>query len=155
LIASFDDYEFFEGVNMEHPSMKGNKGYDICSYHESTIWFAATILSGEYHKFDLFVIPTNYWENQISHTIKLYKDREVMNREDKIRREKWEKSFKYLQEQASAIDKMPENFKNRKDYLRWLDETLSKISDEWKDTQEYSKLLEELEHRKNRSKDNS
>jgi hypothetical protein len=72
-----------------------------------------------------------------------------MNREDKIRREKWEKSFKYLQEQASAIDKMPENFKNRKDYLRWLEETLSKISDEWKDTQEYSKLLAELEHRQN------
>lgn len=66
LIAKFDDYEFFEGVNVTHPTMQGSEGHDIKWYYESDIWFKATILSGAQHKFSLHIIPTNYPENQLS-----------------------------------------------------------------------------------------
>ena len=82
-IANFDDYEFFNGINMEHPSMKGKKGEDIKWYHESGIWFTPTIISGEMHKFELHVFPkSNQIEGQIGRLVYLYKTRELLNSDE-------------------------------------------------------------------------
>ena len=81
LIADVDDYVFYEGVNTEHPSMKGSKGRDIAWMYESDIWFTATIVSGDKHDFDLFVIPQSNWvEGQVGCNMKLYKtDEQLQN----------------------------------------------------------------------------
>jgi len=82
-IAKFDDYVFVNGVNMEHYSMKGKKGDDLRWFHESSIWFTPTILSGEMHKFWLYVIPQANWEEgQIGCGVYLYRTRELLNSDE-------------------------------------------------------------------------
>ena len=63
LIANIDDYVFFEGINIEHPSNKdGNKKYDSMVWDCKTIIrFTATILSGEQYILHIGVIPKENW----------------------------------------------------------------------------------------------
>jgi hypothetical protein len=62
--AVFNDYEFFNGINTSHPSMKGKKGDDICHYHFNGIRMKTKILSGDMHKVYGYVIPLAANKNQ-------------------------------------------------------------------------------------------
>lgn len=61
-IAYFNDFEFFHGLNLEHPSLKGRKRQDLTDFHGIIVWHSATIVSGDKHKLYAFAIPINNWE---------------------------------------------------------------------------------------------
>ncbi len=148
VIAIFEDYEFFEGLNIEHPSMEGTKVLGIRHFYSTRIYFTAAILSGQSQQFYLHVIPMNNWENQIIEKVKVHINRDVREQEDNEQKEKYQKSFKYLKNEVDSIRNLPEKLKKGKQYIMWLEEVASKTSEEWKNTQEYAQLLEELKKRK-------
>ncbi len=72
--AHFFDYEFCEGINMGHPSMKVEKYINAVLAFSSTIFITATILSGEKHELSVYVIPHSNWmEGQACSTADLCK----------------------------------------------------------------------------------
>ncbi len=84
LVFDLVDFEFPEGVNTEHPSVKGfsKKGMEILIAHSVTLRFIATIQADSKHCLSFFVIPHNNWtEGQAGRTISLYETQEQMNAE--------------------------------------------------------------------------
>ncbi len=80
---SFDlvNFEFPEGVNIEHPSIKNlsKKGMEVLMAHSITLRFIATIRADSKHDLSFFVIPQNNWtQGQAGRTISIYETQEQM-----------------------------------------------------------------------------
>ena len=78
----FDDFQFHEGLNMKHQSMKGKKGDDtFFSYGCHIRYTPVKNLSGKQH-FRFAVIPQNNWEaGQASYKMTLYDTRHQLMKE--------------------------------------------------------------------------
>ena len=73
LYFNFDDFQFHEGVNQKHPSIKGRNGDDIFFSHGCHLRFTPIkILAGK-HYIRFVVIPQSNWElGQTSYKMALY-----------------------------------------------------------------------------------
>jgi len=81
--ANAFDYTFFDGINLEHPSISGikkhsTKNCNLIFAHESVVDYTIKVLSGQQHKLRVGVAPiNNRLDGQASVTIKTYKSREI------------------------------------------------------------------------------
>jgi len=82
LFIELNDFVFPEGVNVEHPSMKGKKGMDAIFTHQILLRFKATIQSGSKHDSAFYAVPQKNWQEGLTGAIlKIYKTRELLNLE--------------------------------------------------------------------------
>ena len=79
LMASFDDFIFLEGVNINHPSMKGAKGDNIIWNHAVLVRHTATIRDDsdcDLYEFNIYIIPQQNWkEGQVSRIVKVERNK--------------------------------------------------------------------------------
>jgi len=72
LIFNSDDFVFPVGINEEHPSMRGEKGFWTVSLYSVLLRFEATIISGDNHEFNVTIVPHSNPEGSVSACIPIH-----------------------------------------------------------------------------------
>jgi len=72
LIYNSDEFVFPAGINEDHPTMRGDKGFWTVSQYTVLLRLEAIILSGDDHEFNVTIVPHSNPEGSVSARIPIH-----------------------------------------------------------------------------------